>query len=135
MSPINVWLHRLAGAKIGKNTSIHPGVLIIAKNVEISDWASIKFGTMISLRTLKIGRKSSIGFMSLIKGTSDLIINDACVIGAKNMINCERPITFGYYSGSGPGCYMYTHGSFLPVTEGYRAIFAPITIKKKYGSR
>ncbi len=131
MSPINIWLHRLAGAKIGRYTSIHPGVLIMVKNLHIADGASIKFGAMINVRTLKIGRKSTIGFMTLIKGISDLVIGDACVIGARNMINCEKPIIFENYSGSGPGCYLYSHGSFLPVTEGYRSSFARIVVKEK----
>ena len=129
--PVNIWLHRLAGGRIGKHVSLHPGVLIFAKNIEIANFATIKFGTMINVRSFKLGRKSSIGFFTLVNGVSDLIIEDACVIGARSMINCDRPVTFRYYSGNGPGCYIYTHGSFLPVTEGYHSTFAPVEIKQK----
>ena len=31
----------------------------------------------------------------------------------------------------GAGSYLYTHGCFLPVTEGYRATFGPIHINSK----
>jgi acetyltransferase-like isoleucine patch superfamily enzyme len=130
-SPINVWIHKLAGSTIGKHVSIHPGVLLLVDNMEIKDNAIIKFGSFINARTLELGRKSSIGFFTLVNGKDDLIIKDACIIGARTMINCDRSVTFEYYSGNGPGCYLYTHGSFLPVTEGYRAVFAPITIKEK----
>jgi acetyltransferase-like isoleucine patch superfamily enzyme len=129
--PINIWIHRFAGAKIGKYVNIHPFVLILAKKVEIKDSAKIKFGTMINVRQFKLGRKSFIGFFTLAKGESDLIIGDACMIGPKNMLNCSKDITIGYYSGIGPGCYLYTHGSGMPVTEGYRSTFAPIQIKDK----
>lgn len=47
------------------------------------------------------------------------------------MISCDKSITFEYYSGCGPGCYLYSHGSFLPVTEGYKTLFAPIFIEEK----
>lgn len=55
--PINVWLHRLAGGKIGKGVSIDPGVLLIAEKVEIADTSRIKFGTIIKIRELKLGEK------------------------------------------------------------------------------
>lgn len=129
--PVNVWLHRMAGASIGKNISIHPGVLLLVKNLEIKDDAKIKFGTMMNVRTLKLGRKSSIGFFTLVNGVDDLIVSDACVIGARSIINCDQTVTFEHYSGNGPGCYIYTHGSFLPVTEGYSALFAPVTVGRK----
>ncbi|GFE58369.1 hypothetical protein [Geobacter sp. AOG1] len=130
-APFNVWLHRLAGAKIDRYVSIHMAVLILAKNVEIKRDAKIKFGTMLNVRTFKLGRKSSIGFFTLAKGESDLLIGDACIIGPKCMINCSRQVVLDFYSGVGPGSYLYTHGSGMPVTEGYRSTFAPIHIKEK----
>ena len=47
------------------------------------------------------------------------------------MLNCSREIRMEYYSGIGPGSYLYTHGSGMPVTEGYRSVFGPIHIKSK----
>jgi acetyltransferase-like isoleucine patch superfamily enzyme len=129
--PINVWLLRLTGAKIGKHVAIHPFVLIRAKSIEIRDNSIIKSGTMINVRRFVLGRKSSIGFFTLVKGESDLLINDACIIGPRNLINCSRSVTLDFYSGVGPGSCLYTHGSGMPVTEGYRATFGPIHIKSK----
>jgi acetyltransferase-like isoleucine patch superfamily enzyme len=130
-SPLNVFLHRMTGATIGKNVMIHPGVFIMANSVDIKDGAKIKFGVMIYVRKFMLGRKSSIGFFTLVKGESDLIVGDASIIGPKCMINCSRSVTLDYYSGIGPGSYLYTHGSGMPVTEGYRATFAPINIGSK----
>ncbi len=129
--PFNIWFHRLAGGMIGKSVSIDFGVLILAKKLKIQDHAKIKFGSFISIRELRLGEKSSIGYFTLIKGISDFLVSDACVIGARSIINCEETIKFEYYSGCGPGCYIYTHGSFLPVTEGYRTFFAPIVVEEK----
>ena len=129
--PVNVWIHRIAGAKIGRHVSIHPGVLILAQKVEIGSEAKIKLGTMIYVREFKFGRKSLIGFFTLARGDSDLIIGERCTIGPKNMIRCDREVIFENYSGIGAGSYLYTHGCFLPVTEGYRATFGPIHIKSK----
>ena len=103
----------------------------MAKNIEIGREAIIKFGTMINVRNFSLGKKSSIGFFTLVKGESDLLVGDACIIGPKCMINCSRQVILERYSGVGPGSYLYTHGSGMPVTEGYHAIFSPIHIKQK----
>lgn len=129
--PVNVWLHRLAGAEIGRGAFLHPGVLILARNVRIGKEANVKFGAMINVRSFALGRKSKIGFFTLAKGETDLHIGDACIIGPRCMIDCTRPVTMDYYSGVGPGSYLYTHGSGMPVTEGYRATFAPIHLEEK----
>jgi len=129
--PVNVWLHRLASAKIGRHALIHPGVLILARSVEIGPSARIRFGTMISARSFSAGEKTLIGYFVQAKGMSDLKIGPACVIGPQTMINCDCPVTLNYYSGVGPRCTLFTHGSFLPTTEGYRTTFGSIELKEK----
>lgn len=130
-SPFNIWVHRMYGAKIGKHVSIHPGVLIIARHVAIGDDTYLRFGTMVNCRSFVIGRKCRLGYFIIIKGLTDMKVGDACVIGPKTMINCDCPVTLGYYCGVGPGCTLFTHGSFLPVTEGNRVTFGPIELKDK----
>ncbi len=130
-SPFNKWVHRLYGAKIGKHASIHPGVLIIADEVAIGDDTYLRFGTLVNCHSFKVGRKCRLGYFIIVKGLTDVTIGDACVIGPKTMINCDCPVTLGYYCGVGPGCTLFTHGSFLPVTEGNRVSFGPITLKDK----
>lgn len=129
--PFNVWTHRLYGAKIGKHVCIYPGVLILAKNVNIGSESRIRFGTLVNARSFKIGRKCLVGYFVFIKGISDFIAGDACVIGVKAMINCECPVRLGNYCGIGPSSSLFTHGSMLPVTDGYKTTFSPIELKDK----
>ena len=129
--PLNRWLHKLYGARIGKHVVLHPCVLILAKEVEIGPSSKIRFGTMINVRSFKLGEKSLIGYFVHSKGTSELKVGSACVIGPQTMINCDCPVTLGFYSAVGPRSVLFTHGSFLPVTEGYKAHFGPIELKEK----
>ena len=129
--PLNIWFHRLAGSKIGKHVKIHLFALILAKSVRINDGAEIKFGTMINIRSLHLGRKSRIGYFNLVKGVSDFHIGDACLTSTMAFFECSRPITLENYACVGPRSILATHGSFLPATEGYPVTFAPITIKSK----
>lgn len=130
-SPVNIWLHRLAGARIERKAFIHPGVLLLAKNIEIGAHTKIRFGTFVHVRSFHVGQKCLLGYFIIVKGLTDLSVGDACTIGPKTMINCDCPVTLGYYCGIGPGCTLFTHGSFLPVTEGYRVTFGPIEMKSK----
>ncbi len=127
--PINVWLHRFYGARIGRHTNIHIGVLLVVKKLEIGDESKLRFGTFVKCHSFQIGRKCILGYFLIVKGLTDLKTGDACTIGPKTMINCDHPVTLGYYCGIGPGCTLFTHGSFLPVTKGYRTHFGPITLK------
>jgi acetyltransferase-like isoleucine patch superfamily enzyme len=129
--PVNIWLHRLAGASIGRHVVIHPGVMILARKVVIGPSVKIRLGTLINVRSFAIGEKSLMGYFVHAKGMSDLHAGPACVIGPQTMINCDCPVSLGYYCGVGPRVTMFTHGSFLPVTEGYRTTFGGITMKDK----
>ena len=129
--PINVLLLRLASARIGKNVTIHPGVVILADMVEIGNDVKIRFGAMIAGRRIRIGDKTLIGYFVHVKGASDFLVGAACVVGPRVLINCDCPVELEHYSGVGPSCTLFTHGSFLPVTEGYRTTFGPIVIKEK----
>ena len=86
---------------------------------------------MVNVRSFKLGEKSLVGYFVHSKGTSDLIVGSACVIGPQTMINCDRPVILRFYSAVGPRSILFTHGSFLPVTEGYKAQFGPIELKEK----
>jgi len=130
-SPVNIWIHRLGGARIGDRVLIHPGVLILCRHVEIGSDSKIRFGVWIRARSFKLGEKSLLGYFLHVKGLTDFHVGSACVIGPETIVNCDCPVTLEYYSGVGPGCCLFTHGSFLPVTEGYRTRFGPITLKSK----
>ena len=130
-SPINLALLRLSGATIGRHVIIHPGVVIFADRIEIGNGVRVRFGTMIRGRRIRIGDKTLIGYFVHVKGISDFLVGAACVIGPRVLINCDCPVTLEHYSGVGPSCTLFTHGSFLPVTEGYRTTFGPITISER----
>ena len=50
-------------------------------------------------------------------------------MGAHCLINCEEDVKLGFYSGFGPRCTVYTHGSFLPVIKGYPAKFEKVVLE------
>ncbi|MEJ5248640.1 MAG: acyltransferase [Caldilinea sp.] len=122
-------LRRFCRARIGKRVSIGWFASVMAREIELGDYAAVRALTLIRLDgKLRLGRQSEISNFCLIYGASDLEIGDQCYIGPQCLINCDEPVRMGYYSALGPRTMVFTHGSFLPFTQGYWVKLAGVTI-------
>jgi acetyltransferase-like isoleucine patch superfamily enzyme len=122
-------LRRFCGAHIGRRVSIGWFASIAAREIELGDYAAVRAATLIRLDgAFRLGRQSEISNFCLIYGASDLEIGDQCYIGPQCLLNCDEPVRMGYYSALGPRSMVFTHGSFLPFTQGYWVKLAGVTI-------
>lgn len=122
-------LRRFCGAHVGKHVSIGWFASIAAREIELGDYAAVRAVTLIRLDgAFRLGRQSEISNFCLIYGASDLAIGDQCYIGPQCLLNCDEPVRMGYYSALGPRTMVFTHGSFLPFTQGYWVKLAGVTI-------
>jgi len=122
-------LRRFGGARVGKHVSIGWFASIAAREIELGDYAAVRAVTLIRLDgAFRLGRQSEISNFCLIYGASDLEIGDQCYIGPQGLLNCDEPVRMGYYSALGPRSMVFTHGSFLPFTQGYWVKLAGVTI-------
>ena len=122
-------LFRLLGHKIGKNAKIPIFSYIYANEIEIGNDVDIRPFVFIRVNKLSIGNNSIISFGTQIKGDKNLFAKGNNFIGSHCLINCEEDVKMGFYSGFGPRCTVYTHGSFLPVTKGYPAKFEEVVLE------
>ena len=122
-------LYRLLGHKIGKNAQLPVLSYIYADEIEIGNDVDIRPFVFIRVGKLSIGNNTIVSFGSQIKGEKAFSTKGNNFIGAHCLINCEEDVTLGFYSGLGPRCTVYTHGSFLPVTKGYPAKFEKIVLE------
>jgi acetyltransferase-like isoleucine patch superfamily enzyme len=122
-------LRRFAGARVGKHVAIGWFASIAAREIELGDYAAVRAVTLIRLDgAFRLGRQSEISNFCLIYGASDLAIGDQCYVGPQSLLNCDEPVRMGYYSALGPRSMVFTHGSFLPFTQGYWVKLAGVTI-------
>lgn len=122
-------LRRFCGARVGKHVAIGWFATIAAREIELGDYAAVRAATLIRLDgVFRLGRQSEISNFCLIYGASDLEIGDQCYIGPQCLLNCDEPVRMGYYSALGPRSMVFTHGSFLPFTQGYWVKLAGVTI-------
>ncbi len=122
-------LFRLVGHRVGRNTALPMFSYLYAERIELGNDVDVRPLVFVSVRDLKIGSNTIISFGTQIKGEKAFHTGDNCFIGPQTIIHCDENVRFGFYSGVGPRCTIYTHGSFLPVTLGYPAVFAEVTLE------
>ncbi len=128
-SSLTCWVFRLLGHKIGRNARIPFLTYVHADEIQLGNDVDIRPFVFISVNKLAIGSNSIVSFGTQIKGDKAFETGDNCFLGVHCLINCEEDVTFGFYSGLGPRCTAYTHGSFLPVTQGYPARFEKVVLE------
>jgi len=122
-------LFRLVGHRVGRNTSLPFFSFVCAEQMELANDVDIRPFVFISVSRLVIGSNTIVSFGTQVKGEKGFYAGDNCFIGAHSIIHCDEDVRFGFYSGIGPRCIIYTHGSFLPVTLGYPAALAEVVLE------
>jgi acetyltransferase-like isoleucine patch superfamily enzyme len=127
------WLLRtLCGAQVGRGVSIGWFTALGARHIALGDHCAIRALTVIRCGgDLSVGAYTVISSFNLVYGAGDLRVGEHSYIGPQCLLNCDEEIRIGRYSAIGARCMVYTHGSFLPYTEGYWVRFAPVTIGSK----
>ena len=123
------FLYRLCGHRIGRNVRIPALTFVHAENMTIGNDVTIRRFVYIHVRKLSLGANTIVSYGSQIKGEAGFSCQDNCFLGIHCLIHCLDNVSLGFYSGLGPRCTVYTHGSFLPVTMGYPAKFAPVVME------
>ena len=122
-------LYRLCGHRIGRNVRIPALTFVHAENMTIGNDVTIRRFVYIHVRKLSLGANTIVSYGSQIKGEAGFSCQDNCFLGIHCLIHCLDNVSLGFYSGLGPRSTVYTHGSFLPVTMGYPARFAPVVME------
>lgn len=102
---------------------------ICANQIELGNDVDIRPFVFISVERLVIGSSTIVSFGCQIKGDKGFQAGDNCILGAHAIVHCDENVTLGFYCGVGPRSTIYTHGSFLPVTRGYPALFAEVILE------
>lgn len=152
-SILKVNYYRATGAKIGKGVKIGLLSILDVKEIEIGDNTKIGPLTFIKCNKLKLGKRVKLNMMVAIE-TGEVEIGDdstvmeQVVIGGMltprsiikigkrvkifpySFLNPTEPITMGDDVGIGGANYIFTHGSWQSVLDGFPVGFGPVTIEK-----
>lgn len=119
-------------ARIGRDVNIGRRTDIVAEVVDIEDGVHVGDDVKIHCRTLVLRKGSQIGDRSVVYGiltpNSGLELGEHAWIYPDCHINTDERVTIGARSAAGSHCLVFTHSSYLPITQGYPVTIAPVTI-------
>ena len=124
------WILRVfCRAKIARKARIGWFSSVSGSKIEMASYSDIRACTIIRCDgEVKIGAYSAISNFCLIYGSGGLLVGEHSYIGPQCILNIDEDIVLGDNSGIGPRSMLFTHGSFLPYTEGYKNKFGSIQI-------
>lgn len=127
------WLLRWGlGAEIDSKASLGWFSAVSARRIKLGRHSVIRPLTVIRLDgDLTIGDYAEVSSFNLIYGSSSLTIGEGSYVGPQCLINADEPVLMGAGSALGPRSMVFTHGSFLPYTEGYWVKLAGVTLGDK----
>ena len=122
-------LKSFCGASFGRGSSIGWFSAVVGDDIRLGEFSTIKPFTLIRCDgEVRLGSYSEVSSFNLIYGCGSFIVGDKCYIGPQSLINVTEDVIIGNNVGIGAKTMIYTHGSFLPYTEGYWVKFGKVII-------
>lgn len=116
-------------ARFGRDSYVGWFSAVVGREVEFGSYSCVKPFTLILLDgKIKLGDYTEVSSFSIIYGCSDFVAGHKCYIGPQVWINCSEDVVIGNNVGIGPRSMIFTHGSFLPYTEGYPVRFGRVRV-------
>ncbi|TFG28892.1 hypothetical protein EU528_10585 [Candidatus Thorarchaeota archaeon] len=151
-SSLKIAYYRRKGAEIGEGVSIGPLAILDCKKIVIGDHVDIGMACIIRANEFEIGKYSKLGMLVIIDthkvtigeevtiqeqvyigglktDKSTIEIGDLSMIFAQSVINPTHPIKIGKRVGIGGSNFLFTHGTWQPILDGFPVAFGPITIE------
>ncbi|MHA1942945.1 MAG: acyltransferase [Candidatus Thorarchaeota archaeon] len=151
-SSLKIAYYRRKGAEIGEGVTIGPLAILDCKKIVIGDYAEIGLACMIRAKEFTMGRYSHLGMLVIIDthkvvigeevtiqeqvyigglktDKSEIEIGDLSMIFSQSVINPTHPIKIGKRVGIGGSNFLFTHGTWQPILDGFPVAFGPITIE------
>jgi acetyltransferase-like isoleucine patch superfamily enzyme len=132
---IKINFYRLIGYKIGRNVRIGFLTLILANKVSIEDNVRIGSLNVFKMNKLFIGSRSIVRSLNMMIGPANLILGKRVqIVGPFTFMNLSEDIELENHCGIGSHSIFYTHGVYLPYTEGNPRKFGKIHLGKRVWS-
>ncbi|WP_170170349.1 acyltransferase [Hymenobacter perfusus] len=137
--------------RIGPNTTIRAtecvigddvtlgadNTFLVGQQLTIGDLTIFGSQNNITARTVRVGRyvywdsNVVVGHGGKFSEDAHLEVGSYSMICARITLNVNHAITIGEYVGIGEDVAVWTHGSYLPILEGFPADFGPVHIGDK----
>lgn len=155
-SGLKILIYKMRGNHIGRHVRLHLGAVVNSKErFSIGDNTEIGYFTSINGHSVTIGKRNKIRSAVMMNATgiqigndvtisetaiiraghpsekSQIIIDDLVHIFPHTTIDPSRKIHLQEECAVGPGCSIFTHGSYKNILEGYPVSYSDVAIGKR----
>lgn len=149
-------IYRINGNHIGRNVKLRLGSVVVCKNkFHIGDNTEIGYFSSITGNNIHIGKRNKIRSAVIINAAhillgNDITISETSIIRAGHLsdksqiiidnlvhifphttIDPSRKIHLKEECAVGPGCNIFTHGSYKNILDGYPVAYGDVSIGKR----
>src|SRR6185369_5487464 len=113
-------LLRLGGAEIAPTARLGWFSTVRGRRIVLGEHSAIRPLTLVRCDgDVRLGRYAEVSSFTLVYGAAGFSLGEHSYVGPQCLINADDDVRIGDRSALGPRCMVFTHGSFLPYTEGY----------------
>lgn len=148
--------YRIQGNKIGRHVKLHIGAIVQSNNkfsigddtelgyftvitgnvVQIGKRCNLRSAVVINVPKLTIGNDVTVSETAIIRAghpsaESELVMDDLVHVFPHTTIDPSRRIHLGEECAVGPGCSIFTHGSYKNILEGYPVSYGEVNIGRR----
>lgn len=148
--------YRIQGNKIGRHVNLHLGAVVQSKETfTIGDDTELGFFTSVTGNTVQIGKRCNLRSAVVVNvpkviigndvtisetaiiraghpsNKSELVIDDLVHVFPHTTIDPSQRIHLGEECAVGPGCGIFTHGSYKNILEGYPVNYGEVNVGRR----
>jgi acetyltransferase-like isoleucine patch superfamily enzyme len=122
-------LRRFGRAEIGRGARIGWLASVVGERVVLGAHSRIAACTLVRCGgTVALGDHAEVSSFTLVYGMGSVRLGRHAYVGPQCLVNADDDVRLGDMSAIGPRSVVFTHGSFLPATQGYPARIAGVSI-------
>lgn len=125
-------LRWFAQAEIAPTAQIGWFSAVSARRITLGAHSVIRPLTLVRVEgEVALAPYAEVSSFNLVYGAGSFYLGQGSYVGPQSLINADEPVRIGQGSALGPRSMVFTHGSFLPYTEGYWVKLAGVTVGDK----
>lgn len=149
-------IYRIGGNKIGQHVRIHLGAIVQSKEkfvigddtelgyftsitgneIQIGKRCSLRSAVIVNANKIVIGNDVTISETAIVRAghlssKSELIVEDLVHIFPHTTIDPSCRILLGEECAVGPGCSIFTHGSYKNILDGFPVSYGDVSIGRR----
>lgn len=125
-------LRRFCNARIARSARIGWLSAVYGREVALGEHSRVAACSIVRcMAGVTLGAHAEVSSMTLVYGNGRFVLGRHGYVGPQSLVNVEEDVCIGEMAALGPRSMVFTHGNYLPATEGYPVRLGAVTIGRR----